>query len=127
MRKVALTQRHFKDSSFDFSRQRSLWRGANNNNKNTRVHHHHHQRPAKPLPRYPTRRMVLPQSQSYLVLGPGPVLPSPMGNERVATTCSGSANVVHASKPLGGCDVVTVDWHGLIIGSAKLQDPSAKG
>ena len=69
MRKVAPTQRHFKDSSFDFSRQRSLWRGANNNNKNTRVHHHHHQRPAKPLPRYPTRRMVLPQSQSYPCAG----------------------------------------------------------
>ena len=28
MRKVAPTQRHFKDSSFDFSRQRSLWRGT---------------------------------------------------------------------------------------------------
>ena len=35
--KVAPTQRHFKDSSFDFSRQRSLWRGTNNNNKNTRL------------------------------------------------------------------------------------------
>jgi len=37
VRKVAPTQRHFKDSCFDFSRQRSLWRGTNNNNKNTRL------------------------------------------------------------------------------------------
>ena len=28
MRKVAPTHRHFKDCSFDFSRQRSFWRGT---------------------------------------------------------------------------------------------------
>ena len=46
------------------------------------------------------------------LLGPGPVLPSPIGNERVATTCSGSANVVHASEAYV---VENVRWHGLII------------
>ena len=35
-----------------------------------------------------------------------------MGNERVATTCSGSANVVHASEAYV---VENVRWHGLII------------
>ena len=47
-----------------------------------------------------------------LLRGPGPVLPSPMGNERVATTCSGSANVVHASEAYA---VENVGRQGLII------------
>ena len=49
------------------------------------------------------------------LLGPGPVLPSPMGNERVATACSGSADVVHTSEPLAGWAVETIRWQDLII------------
>ena len=55
---------------------------------------------------------VAPPPPPPPLLGPGPVLPSPMGNERVATTCSGSANVVHASEAYA---VENVRWHGLII------------